>query len=129
MLILLKPAFLLLTSEMRQKLLSKQTKKYKYCLLRIRFPDDLLLQGIFRPTDSGQSVIEFVKNHLILPDLPFSLQIPGSNTLSTNDLLEKYTPSSILNFNIGRDLLNDVRVQTGSLHLVKKDLLASVKEL
>ena len=119
-----------LTSEMRQKLLAKQTKKYKYLLLRVKFPDELILQGIFRPTDLGSTVFQFVRENLTLPDLPFELQVPGSaSCMKANDNLEKLVPSSLLTFKIGADLLNDVREQSGSLHLVRKELLREIKEL
>merc|ERR1712150_55712 len=122
---------MLMSNETRQKMLAKlnTSKKYKYCLIRIKFPDELILQGTFRPSDSTSKVFDFVKENLILPDLPYELVEPPNSMLSREGTLEKYTPSSIFNFKIDNGLLNDVREQTGSLHLVRKELLSNIKEL
>lgn len=120
---------MVLTSEMRERLNNKYSKKFKYCLIRIVFPDELVLQGTFRPQDQGSKLKEFVRTWLALPDIPFQLKARGEpDVLKDNCLLEKYTPSAVFNLIIDHSLLQDIREQTGQLHLVNKDILARLEE-
>lgn len=46
---------------------------YKHTVIRVQFPDRLVLQAIFSPLDTIETVMEFVKQFLEQPDLPFYL--------------------------------------------------------
>lgn len=44
---------------------------YKNVVVRIQFPDSMILQGIFQPTNTIQDVNNFVREHLKTPAKPF----------------------------------------------------------
>ena len=47
--------------------------KYKKVVIRIQFPNQLVLQGLFKPIETIQDVIDFVKIYLEHPETDFSL--------------------------------------------------------
>lgn len=123
----------LMSNETRQKMLAMKSKKYKYCMVRIKFPDELILQGTFRATDSAQKVYNFVRKNIIFEEVigsMFKLSC-GNEVLRdcSEDNLEKYSPSCMFTFRLASDMVNDIREQSGSLHLVKKDLLCNIQQL
>ena len=77
------------------------------------------------------SLYSFVRKWLTLGEsLPFQLKASGeSGYLQDDTSLERYTPSAVFQMVIDPGLLQDVREQTGKLHLVKKDILNRLEEL
>lgn len=51
----------------------QKLKLYKNVVVRVQFPDRIILQGVFLPTDTIQDVIDFIKSHLKNPDKPFHI--------------------------------------------------------
>lgn len=67
----------LLTAKMREmdeasKVLQK-LNRYKKTIIRIQFPDRLVLQGQFAPIDTIAVVMEFIRPYLQCPDSDFYL--------------------------------------------------------
>lgn len=58
----------LLTERLRQlegqKTMLNKIAQYKNCVIRIQFPDRLVLQGIFKPIDKVSDVMDFVRKFL-----------------------------------------------------------------
>lgn len=50
-----------------------QLHKYQRAMIRIQFPDQLVLQGLFGPLETVQSIKDFVKNYLQNPEKEFTL--------------------------------------------------------
>merc|ERR1712066_780725 len=69
---LLERESMLRTKAMREKEEAKAKRKYKYCLIRIRFPDGWILQGTFSVYEQISAVLDFVTDHLESP-LPYLL--------------------------------------------------------
>lgn len=44
---------------------------YKNVVVRVQFPDQIILQGVFTPSNTIQDVMNFIKQHLEEPDKPF----------------------------------------------------------
>merc|ERR1719516_359913 len=63
---------MLRTKAMREKEEAKAKRKYKYCLIRVRFPDGWVLQGTFSVYETVSAVMEFVTEALSSP-LPYIL--------------------------------------------------------
>ena len=63
---------MLRTKAMRDKEEAKARRKYKYCLIRIRFPDGWILQGTFSVYETVGAVVEFLTEQLAMP-LPYIL--------------------------------------------------------
>lgn len=67
----------LLTAKMREmdeasRVLQK-LNRYKKTIIRIQFPDRLVLQGQFAPVDTISVVMEFIRPYLQCPDSDFYL--------------------------------------------------------
>lgn len=58
---------MLRTKAMREKEEAKSRRKYKYCLIRVRFPDGWVLQGTFAVQEPLSAVSDFVSEHLETP--------------------------------------------------------------
>ena len=61
---------------MREREEQREKRKYRYTLIRIRFPDGLVLQGTFSVYEHFSAVTEFVQDCLEYP-LPFVLHEAG----------------------------------------------------
>ncbi|OAD62966.1 UBX domain-containing protein 6, partial [Eufriesea mexicana] len=65
---------MLMTKAMREREENERLNKYKFSLIRIKFPDNLILQGTFSVHESFQNVVNFVTENLINNERPFSLR-------------------------------------------------------
>uniref|UniRef100_A0A915HKD7 UBX domain-containing protein n=1 Tax=Romanomermis culicivorax TaxID=13658 RepID=A0A915HKD7_ROMCU len=102
------------TKEMRERDRMKQIYKYEYCLIRIRFPDEYVLQGTFKSAEPLQVLIEFIRKHIVLDWAPFRLlDITGQVLPQDDQKLEKtlaeldLSPSAILSFALEPSFVHD----------------------
>ncbi|XP_050526439.1 tether containing UBX domain for GLUT4-like [Daktulosphaira vitifoliae] len=75
--------------------------KYKKCIVRIHFPDRLVLQSVFKPTDSIGDVTNFIRKYLINESMDFHLFTAPPKTIlkEKKTLLEyKCVPSAMIHF-------------------------------
>ncbi|XP_033304377.1 UBX domain-containing protein 6 [Bombus bifarius] len=94
---------MLRTKSMRERDERQRLRKYKFSLIRIKFPDNLILQGTFSIHESFQNVVNFVSENLINNERPFSLKKLPQTTFSEDSfdktLLElELFPAVILMF-------------------------------
>ena len=88
----------------RQEELDKLQKQQVYttALIRIRFPDDYVIQGTFGALERIEAVYDFVKEHLAYQDRPFYLyETPPKRVLKemTSTLkASRLVPSGMLYF-------------------------------
>jgi len=98
---------MLRTKAMREKEASAGRRKYKYCLVRVRFPDGHILQGTFSVYEPLSAVLQFVTNSLDMC-LPFNLidSSTGSRLLQEQSSLTELglVPASLLNFSWDADM-------------------------
>eukprot|EP00899_Mesostigma_viride_P024256 jgi/Mesvir1/5014/Mv13899-RA.1 len=67
----------------QQRLARHDPSRYKYALVRVRFPDNCVLQGVFAPAEPVTNIYEWVSEHLCCPHLPFDLYLhPSRKPLS-----------------------------------------------
>ena len=71
-----------MTQAMREKLLAKGIRKYCFTLIRIRFPDNTILQGTFSVKETFESVLEFLKENLSNDTHPFHLRTASREILN-----------------------------------------------
>ncbi|XP_012263399.2 UBX domain-containing protein 6 [Athalia rosae] len=119
---------ILRTKAMREKEELREMKKYRYALIRVRYPDGIMLQGTFAVYERIESVIEFVKENLVSDEIPFILTTPFGYRLSDEDhdksLIDlKLVPASILNFNWDTEILN----AKGPTEYLKDDILCLIQ--
>ncbi|XP_035209030.1 UBX domain-containing protein 6-like [Stegodyphus dumicola] len=89
------------TKSMRKKDEIKELHVYKFTLIRIRFPDGIILQGTFYVYEKLLAVKNFIMENLAEPQKQFNLLLPGGFRLTDDEqsLLElKLVPAVILNF-------------------------------
>ncbi|XP_011162857.1 UBX domain-containing protein 6 [Solenopsis invicta] len=94
---------MLRTKAMREKDEQRVLRRYKFAVLRIKFPDGIILQGTFSVHEKFQNVIEFVAENLIDDKVPFLLVTPDGIKLveecHEKSLLElRLIPTAILEF-------------------------------
>ena len=106
----------LLTNVQRQFNREKQTltllNKYHYTIIRIQFPDQFILQGLFRPLETVQTIKDFVKNYLNDPNSDFIIfTTPPKHILNPEAHLvdEDLVPSAIVYYSGSSDLQLDVK--------------------
>lgn len=93
----------LLTEAQRELEQNKKTldqlNKYRRTIIRIQFPDHLVLQAAFKPLETVQVVKDFVKNYLNDPTCDFTIYTtPPKHILNPEARLidEKLVPSAIV---------------------------------
>uniref|UniRef100_A0A1A9Z1Z0 UBX domain-containing protein n=1 Tax=Glossina pallidipes TaxID=7398 RepID=A0A1A9Z1Z0_GLOPL len=83
--------------------------QYKNCVIRIKFPDRCVLQGMFKPIDKISDVIEFVRMFLRKPAIPFYLfTIPPKTKLTLEKTLLEldFVPNALIHFSYEDELEN-----------------------
>lgn len=94
---------MLRTKAMREKDEQRVLRRYKFSVLRIKFPDGIILQGTFSVHEKFQNVIEYVTENLIDDKVAFLLITPDGIKLveecHAKTLLElRLIPTAILEF-------------------------------
>jgi len=119
---------ILRTKAMREREEQKSRRKYRYCLIRVRFPDGWLLQGTFAVQEQLSAVSEFVSEHLETP-LPHVLadSVTGQKfglgeegTLADLGLV----PAALLNFSWDPEIEGDLAASGGVMSFLREDLKA-----
>ncbi|KAM0881002.1 hypothetical protein ACQ4PT_033210 [Festuca glaucescens] len=106
----LEQSRLLIPKSYKEKQALAARQKYKQTVIRVQFPDGVILQGVFLPAEATGSLYEFVTSALKQPSLEFDLICPGfprsrvlphspnvgerARTLQDEDLV----PSALLKF-------------------------------
>ncbi|CAH3157327.1 unnamed protein product [Porites lobata] len=92
----------LMTRAMRETREEAEMYKYDKVVVRVKFPDRLILQAFFRPMETVSAVTELVKSHLQDPNVKFYLYItPPKKMLDKPNatLFEnKLYPASVIHF-------------------------------
>jgi len=76
----LESEMILKTKNMRMKEQNRYKSNYKYCLIRVKFPDCLILQGTFGVNEHLSDVLEFVKESVFDEQRPFKLRLSSGST-------------------------------------------------
>ncbi|CAN4114006.1 unnamed protein product [Withania somnifera] len=72
----LEDSKLLIPKSYREKQAKAARKNYRRSIIRIQFPDGVLLQGVFLPSEQTSALYEFVSSALKEPSLEFELLHP-----------------------------------------------------
>ncbi|CAK1556271.1 unnamed protein product [Leptosia nina] len=87
--------------ELEKQVSQQKINTYKNVVVRIQFPDNIILQGVFTPTDTVQDVNDFVKVHLQNNQKPFQIfTTPLKETLDPKTTLldAKFVPCVHMHF-------------------------------
>ncbi|XP_049546471.1 UBX domain-containing protein 6 [Anopheles darlingi] len=100
----IEQAQILKTKAMREKEELRTINRYRFSLLRVRFPNGVYLQGTFNVYEKLSQVYEFVQSCLMHESAEFSLIAPGGQKVSHGDELDKslydlrLVPTMVFNF-------------------------------
>uniref|UniRef100_A0A182JLQ8 Uncharacterized protein n=1 Tax=Anopheles atroparvus TaxID=41427 RepID=A0A182JLQ8_ANOAO len=100
----LEQAQILKTKAMREKEELRTINRYKFSLIRVRFPNGVYLQGTFNVYEKLNQVLEFVQSCLMHESAEFSLISPGGQKIDEPELLDKslydlrLVPTVVFNF-------------------------------
>lgn len=106
----------LLTDAQRQlsndKRVLSQLHKYRHTIIRVLFPNQLVLQGVFSPLETVRTIRDFVASYLCEPQSEFTLYTtPPKRILNLDERLidENLVPSSIIHYSGSSDLKPDIK--------------------
>ncbi|CAA7043685.1 unnamed protein product [Microthlaspi erraticum] len=113
---------LLIPRSYKEKQAKAARKRYKRSMIRVQFPDGVVLQGVFAPWEQTIALYEFVSSALKEPSLEFELldpvlvkrrviphtPAPGQKPITLED--EELVPSALIRF---RPIETDSLVFTG----------------
>ncbi|XP_073542401.1 UBX domain-containing protein 6 [Phyllobates terribilis] len=130
----LKQDSMLKTKAMREREERHEMKKYKYTVLRIRFPDDYILQGLFYPQERLSVLVDFIRQHLQNDWLPFDLISPCGQKLEDEQATFfecGLVPSALLTFRWDEAILADMEAIDGykTESVLKQELLSTANTL
>ncbi|XP_075217334.1 GDI interacting protein 3 isoform X2 [Lycorma delicatula] len=96
-------SLVLKTKAMREREEQRELKKYRFALIRIRFPDDILIQGTFGIYEHVSDVYDFVRENLLDEESQFVLLTATGHRLTESDygltLIDlRLIPASVLTF-------------------------------
>ncbi|XP_077993794.1 UBX domain-containing protein 6-like [Glandiceps talaboti] len=123
------------TKAMREREELKEIRKYNYTLLRVRFPDGILLQGVFRVREKVSALIEFVRKNLENDWMPFVLCTSTGQKLTDEDAMlvtSQLVPAAVVNFSWDQSVMGDIAAAQGSVQqnqYLKPELLALIQSL
>lgn len=117
---------MLRTKAMREKEDARGRRKYKFCLLRIRFPDNYIIQGTFSVYENMNSVLEWVTECLETP-LPYQLNdsVTGSRLtdMSTPLVDLGLVPTAVLVFSWDPEIAGELEAAGSRPGFLREDLM------
>lgn len=123
---------MLRTKAMREKDEQRILRRYRFAILRIKFPDGIILQGTFSVHEKFRNVVEFVAENLVdHREASFLLVTPDGIRLMEDcqdkTLLElRIIPTAILEFSWNT---NDKENSNMPMGYLKEEILACIQEV
>eukprot|EP00118_Oscarella_pearsei_P026805 m.310479 g.310479 ORF g.310479 m.310479 type:complete len:439 (+) comp51896_c0_seq1:51-1367(+) len=110
----IEQARMLKTKAMREQEASATMRKYRFCLIRVRFPDGMLLQGTFRPRESVDDVRRFAFDAMneMVQMVPFGLMDPGGRRIKDESVSlagADLVPSALVSVSFDAELARDLQ--------------------
>lgn len=126
-------SLMLRTKAMREKEEQREMRKYRYAVMRIRFPDGILLQGTFSVYEKLDAVNRFVRENLLNEELPFVLTTPTGHRLSDEDADKnladlRLVPATILIFSLDPSIIEEVGKGEQTMYL-KPEIMILVQSV
>ncbi|XP_037967264.2 UBX domain-containing protein 6 [Plutella xylostella] len=126
---------MLRTKAMREKDELREMKKYKFAIIRVRFPDGILLQGTFSVYERYNDIHDFVEQNLENSGLPFVLNTPTGHKLIPEEdgnktLIDlRLVPATILTFAWHSSVAEEISRSPNKDVYLKPEVMILVKEL
>ncbi|RZC43041.1 UBX domain-containing protein 6, partial [Asbolus verrucosus] len=121
------------TKAMREKDELREIRKYKFAIIRVRFPDGLYLQGTFSVYEKFSEVLDFVQDNLEHSGLPFILTSPTGHKFEESDndtsLAQlKLVPAIILTFQWDPSVAEEF-LKAGNTSYLKPEIMLLIQQL
>ncbi|XP_045762191.1 UBX domain-containing protein 6 [Maniola jurtina] len=126
---------MLRTKAMREKDELREMRKYKFAIIRIRFPDGILLQGTFSVYERYQDIHDFVQENLEHSGLPFILNTPTGHKLIEEEDANKtlidlrLVPATVLTFAWHNSIIEDINQSPNKDVYLKPEVMVLVQEI
>ncbi|ELU02693.1 hypothetical protein CAPTEDRAFT_174430 [Capitella teleta] len=125
---------MLRTKEMRQRERQRELRRYRYCLIRTRLPEGLLLQGVFKAHEKLSALNAFIRESLSHDWIPFTLTSPSGSKFTDEDenrsLAEcDLAPAAVVNLECDPNVMREIVAEGGKAPQLKAELLQNVKSL
>jgi len=126
---------MLRTKEMREREAARELRRYRYTLIRVRFPDGVLLQATFRALDKLPAVTSLLRECLVNDWMPFQLSTATGQKLDDEELSMTelgLAPAAIVNFSWDASILKEVAAQQGGsegMSYLKDEIMAQIESL
>lgn len=126
---------MLRTKAMRERDEKKELRKYRFTLIRVRFPDGTLLQGTFKALEKLSALISFVRENLTEEWMPFHLMTSTGQNLNEEDkcLAELgLVPAVVVNFKWDESVMADIKAQQGaaaSNSILKPEIMFQIQSM
>ncbi|XP_074644212.1 UBX domain-containing protein 6-like [Tubulanus polymorphus] len=128
---------MLRTKAMRERDEQRELRRYRYTLIRIRFPDSFAIQGTFRANEKASAVFEFARENLENSWMPFVLTVSSGQRIDDSDsstLAELgLVPAVVLNFSFDSTIQAEVASQRGAaadaIEYLRSDLISLAQNL
>lgn len=125
---------MLRTKAMRERDEMRELRKYRFTVIRVRFPDGILLQAVFKAQEKLSALRQLVGEQLI-SWLPFVLSsATGQKLVEDNLTLAELllAPAAVVNFAWDPEVQRDIATQKGSLQegpYLKPEVSAQIQSL
>lgn len=118
---------------MRERDELREIRKYKFALIRIRFPDGLYLQGTFSVYEKFGEVYAFVQDNLEHSGLPFNLNTAVGQRFEDGDMEStladlRLVPATILMFQWDSSIEKEIQL-AGNMTFLKPEVMMLVQSL
>ncbi|XP_075252794.1 UBX domain-containing protein 6-like isoform X2 [Convolutriloba macropyga] len=101
------------TKAMRERDAQQEVRKYNFTLIRIRFPNNTILQLVFRAFEKFGDILSYLTPILAYECIPYTLLDSTGQTFDEATFLSDLglVPAAVLNFQWDEAVLNDVIAQ------------------
>ncbi|XP_053620356.1 UBX domain-containing protein 6 [Plodia interpunctella] len=126
---------MLRTKAMREKDELREMRKYKFAIIRVRFPDGILLQGTFSVYERYNEIHEFVQENLEHGGLPFNLCTPLGQKLNIDEDANKtlidlrLVPATVLTFGWHTSVAEQIQRSPSCNVYLKPEIMLLVQEV
>lgn len=118
---------MLRTKAMRERDEQLELRRYNYCLVRVRFPNDFILQALFKSNETYGVLYQYIQDQLQYDTVPFELfghsmkkSIESSSTLAEAGL----APAALINFKWNDSSIAEAaQLNLNLKHYLKTDLI------
>ncbi|GJP42685.1 hypothetical protein CLOM_g2224 [Closterium sp. NIES-68] len=90
------------TKAIRDQEQQQRKAQFKQAIIRVRFPDNTVVEAVFSPTDTVAAVRQLVQKCLLQPDVPFFFYTTPPKRMIKNEAEDLYaaqlTPGALLHF-------------------------------